>query len=97
VPRIVHHSVPQFLRLLRVSSFTYVHLITLVLTRPLLGALEVMEISSVENMMKFLDKSSANGWHVVGTALTPDATSVYEIPVGKPVVIVLGTRRFLLP
>ena len=51
-----------------------------------------MEISSVDNMMKFLDKSAANGWHVVGTALSPDATSIYEIPVGKPVIIVLGTH-----
>ena len=51
-----------------------------------------MEISSVDNMMKFLDKSAANGWHVVGTALSPDATSIHEIPVGKPVIIVLGTH-----
>jgi 21S rRNA (GM2251-2'-O)-methyltransferase len=51
-----------------------------------------MEISSVDNMMKFLDKSAANGWHIVGTALTPEATSIYEIPVGKPTIIVLGTH-----
>lgn len=51
-----------------------------------------MEISSVDNMMKFLDKSAANGWHIVGTALTPDATSIYEIPVGIPTIIVLGTH-----
>lgn len=56
------------------------------------GALELMEISSVDNMMKFLDKSAANGWHIVGTALTPDATSIYEIPVGKPTIIVLGNE-----
>lgn len=55
------------------------------------GALEVMELRSCKNMMKFLDKSTENGWRVVGgSAAGADVTPVSELPRGLPTILVLG-------
>lgn len=56
------------------------------------GALEFMEVSSADNMMKFLDKSKENGWQVIGTALSNDSIGLNEIPIGVPTIIVLGNE-----
>lgn len=55
------------------------------------GALEVMEIRSCKNMMKFLGKSSENGWRVVGaTAAGSEIVPVRELPRGLATILVLG-------
>lgn len=36
------------------------------------GSMELLEIYSTDNMMKFLDKSRENGWQVVLTVLLPN-------------------------
>ena len=56
------------------------------------GAMESMEVNSVENMMKFLDKSIENGWQVVGASLDDEAVSVNDIPLDKPTIVVLGNE-----
>ncbi|KAH6558816.1 hypothetical protein KP509_1Z044300 [Ceratopteris richardii] len=55
------------------------------------GALEVMELRSCKNMMKFLDRSTENGWRVVGGAAAgTDVTSVRSLQRGLPTILVLG-------
>jgi 21S rRNA (GM2251-2'-O)-methyltransferase len=56
------------------------------------GALEVMHVGSTENMMRFLDKSMANGWQVVGTALGDTATNLDQLPLTAPTILVLGNE-----
>lgn len=56
------------------------------------GAMEVMEVSSTENMMKFVDKSIENGWQVVGAALDPASLGLQELPLDKPTILVLGNE-----
>lgn len=56
------------------------------------GALELMEVHSTDNMMKFLDGSKANGWQVVGTALSNNAVTIDQLPIQKPIVLVLGNE-----
>ena len=57
------------------------------------GAVEVTPIYSTNNLMNFLDKSSANGWQVVGTALGPTSTPLREFAVNdKPTILVLGNE-----
>lgn len=57
------------------------------------GAVEVMTIYSTNNLMNFLDKSVSNGWQVVGTALTLEATPLKEFSVNnKPTILVLGNE-----
>lgn len=55
------------------------------------GAMEVMDIKSTDNMMRFLDKSIANGWQVIGTSLK-DSVDISEIPIDKPTILVLGNE-----
>ncbi|MCO5609074.1 hypothetical protein L7F22_063296 [Adiantum nelumboides] len=55
------------------------------------GALEVMELRSCKNMMKFLNRSTENGWRVVGgSAAGMGVSSVTELPRGLPTILVLG-------
>ena len=55
------------------------------------GALEVMELRSCKNMMKFLEISAKNGWRVVGaTAAGPDVIPIRDLPRGVPTILVLG-------
>lgn len=56
------------------------------------GAMELMDISSTSNMMKFLDESRKNGWQIVGTALDPSAINLNALPLDKPTVLVLGNE-----
>jgi 21S rRNA (GM2251-2'-O)-methyltransferase len=56
------------------------------------GAMELMQIYSVDNLMRFIDRSSENGWQIVGTALEETAISLHEAPLDKPTIIVLGNE-----
>ena len=56
------------------------------------GAMEVMEVASTDNMMRFLDRSAENGWNVVGTALSSDAIALSQAPLDKPTIVVLGNE-----
>lgn len=57
------------------------------------GAVEVMEnIYSTDNLMKFLDKSSGNGWQVVGTALSDQSMPLSALPMEQPTIVVLGNE-----
>ena len=56
------------------------------------GALEFIDISATKNMMKFLDKSKANGWQVVGTALSDNSIDMKELDLTKPTILVLGNE-----
>lgn len=56
------------------------------------GAMESMEVCSVDNMMRFLDNSIAEGWHVVGTSLGEGSMLMSEIPKDRPTILVLGNE-----
>ena len=56
------------------------------------GALEMMDVTSTDNMMRFLDKSQGNGWQVVGTALAEEAMELSNLPLDKPTILVLGNE-----
>lgn len=56
------------------------------------GAMEVMEVHSTDNMMRFLDRSVENGWQVVGAALDDSSMELSDVPVDKPTVLVLGNE-----
>lgn len=57
------------------------------------GALEVMEIRSCRNMVKFLDKSIENGWRVVGAAAAGRAVvPVRKLPCKMATILVLGSE-----
>lgn len=56
------------------------------------GALEVMDIASTSNMMRFLDKSQENGWQIVGTSLGDEAVDLNSLPLNAPTILVLGNE-----
>ena len=56
------------------------------------GAVEMMEVASTDNMMRFLDRSAENGWNIVGTALSGDAIALSQAPLDRPTIIVLGNE-----
>jgi 21S rRNA (GM2251-2'-O)-methyltransferase len=56
------------------------------------GALELMDVYSTSNMMRFLDRSKANGWQVVGTSLAPTAIDLKQAVFDKPTILVLGNE-----
>ena len=56
------------------------------------GAMEVMSIYGVDNMMRFLDASVAAGWNVVGTALSNQAVEMRAVAVQGPTILVLGNE-----
>ena len=49
-----------------------------------------MDVYSVNNLMRFLDKSRENGWHIVGTALSPTSVGLEQMALDKPTILVLG-------
>ena len=55
------------------------------------GALEVMDVLSTANMMRFLDKSIENGWQVIGTSLE-GSVNLVDAPLDKPTIVVLGNE-----
>ena len=56
------------------------------------GAMESMEVYSVDNMMKFLDNSIGAGWQVVGTSLGEESVLMADIPKDRPTILVLGNE-----
>lgn len=56
------------------------------------GALEVMEIQSCRNMMKFLETSVGNGWRAVGASSEMKAVPIQELEPGFPTILVLGNE-----
>ncbi|GJP34186.1 hypothetical protein CLOM_g18641 [Closterium sp. NIES-68] len=57
------------------------------------GALEIMEVHSCANMMRFLARSAANGWLVVGAAADPSAIPISRLSTGgSPTLLVLGSE-----
>ena len=56
------------------------------------GAMESQDVYSVDNMMKFLDKSIENGWQIVGTSLGEGSVEMHEVPHEKPTILVLGNE-----
>ena len=56
------------------------------------GAMEVMNIQSVDNMMDFLDRCKEVGWRVLGTALSPTAVPMETMSVDGPTILVLGNE-----
>ena len=56
------------------------------------GALEIMDVLSTANMMRFLDKSIENGWQVIGTSLDEGSIDLKDTPLEKPTIVVLGNE-----
>ncbi len=56
------------------------------------GALEVMEVQSCRNMVKFLDMSVQNGWRAVGASFESQAHAVRDLAPGLPTILVLGNE-----
>jgi 21S rRNA (GM2251-2'-O)-methyltransferase len=56
------------------------------------GAMESVEVCSVDNMMKFLDNSVKEGWYVVGTSLGSDSMLMQDVPRDRPTILVLGNE-----
>jgi 21S rRNA (GM2251-2'-O)-methyltransferase len=56
------------------------------------GAMELMKVHSTMNMMRFLDKSRANGWQVIGAGLEDGAVGLAQLVVRQPTVLVLGNE-----
>lgn len=56
------------------------------------GAMELVTVYNAKIMMRFLDNAKANGWQVVGTAVSEDAISLPSLPLDKPTVLVLGNE-----
>lgn len=56
------------------------------------GAMELMDVFSTDNLMKFLDRSCEAGWQVVGTKLDPTALDLVNLPLLKPTILVLGNE-----
>ncbi|CAI7774219.1 unnamed protein product [Closterium sp. NIES-53] len=57
------------------------------------GALEIMQVHECTNMMRFLARSAANGWLVVGAAADPSAIPISRLSSGgSPTLLVLGSE-----
>ncbi|PKA57229.1 21S rRNA (GM2251-2'-O)-methyltransferase [Apostasia shenzhenica] len=56
------------------------------------GSLELIELRSCKNMMKFLSSSADNGWRVLGGSISSKALPLGEVEAGKPTVLVLGSE-----
>ncbi|CAI5984795.1 unnamed protein product [Closterium sp. NIES-64] len=57
------------------------------------GALEIMQVHECSNMMRFLARSAANGWLVVGAAADPSAIPISRLSSGgSPTLLVLGSE-----
>lgn len=56
------------------------------------GSLELMELRSCKNMMRFLASSAGNGWRVLGGSVSPKAIPLSDILPGAPTILVLGSE-----
>jgi 21S rRNA (GM2251-2'-O)-methyltransferase len=56
------------------------------------GAMELTRITTTSNMMRFLDGSRENGWHVVGTSLGEGTVDIGEAAFDGPTILVLGNE-----
>jgi 21S rRNA (GM2251-2'-O)-methyltransferase len=56
------------------------------------GAMELHPVYSTNNMMRFLDASKANGWQVIGAAISADALPITQLSLDKPTILVLGNE-----
>jgi len=56
------------------------------------GAMEVIDVYSTGNLMKFLDNAKENGWQVIGTALSGSSVRVDEMTLDRPTILVLGNE-----
>jgi tRNA(Leu) C34 or U34 (ribose-2'-O)-methylase TrmL len=60
------------------------------------GAMEIMNIQSVNNMMSFLENAKSEGWIVIGTDVPTSGKTVKmeDIPKEKPKILVLGNEGY---
>ncbi|GER28796.1 23S rRNA (guanosine-2'-O-)-methyltransferaseRlmB [Striga asiatica] len=56
------------------------------------GALELTDLRSCRNMMRFLGSSAENGWRVLGGSVSPKAVPIGDVGPGKPTILVLGSE-----
>ncbi|KAH0462767.1 hypothetical protein IEQ34_010342 [Dendrobium chrysotoxum] len=56
------------------------------------GSLELIELRSCKNMMKFLTSSMENGWRVLGGSVSSKALTLREVEGGLPTILVLGSE-----
>ncbi|CAA0840428.1 tRNA/rRNA methyltransferase (SpoU) family protein [Striga hermonthica] len=56
------------------------------------GALELTELRSCRNMMRFLGSSAENGWRVLGGSVSPRAVPIGDVGPDKPTILVLGSE-----
>lgn len=56
------------------------------------GALELMPVYSVKNMVKFLEKCKEKGYAVMGTSLETGSLPLAEVVIDKPTILVLGNE-----
>lgn len=56
------------------------------------GSLELIELRSCKNMMKFLASSMENGWRVLGGSVSSKALNLHEVEAGLPTILVLGSE-----
>ncbi|XP_020594947.1 rRNA methyltransferase 1, mitochondrial-like, partial [Phalaenopsis equestris] len=56
------------------------------------GSLELIELRSCKNMMRFLGSSMENGWRVLGGSVSFKALSLREVEAGLPTILVLGSE-----
>ncbi|KAL0915566.1 hypothetical protein M5K25_015993 [Dendrobium thyrsiflorum] len=56
------------------------------------GSLELIELRSCKNMMKFLTSSMENGWRVLGGSVSSKALTLREVEAGLPTILVLGSE-----
>ncbi|XP_057967368.1 uncharacterized protein LOC131157325 [Malania oleifera] len=56
------------------------------------GSLELMELRSCRNMMKFLTSSAENGWRVLGGSFSSKSVPLNEVLPGAPTILVLGSE-----
>jgi tRNA(Leu) C34 or U34 (ribose-2'-O)-methylase TrmL len=60
------------------------------------GAMEIMDIRSVSNMMSFLENAKSEGWTIIGTDIPTAGKTVKmeDIPKDKPKILVLGNEGY---
>ncbi len=56
------------------------------------GAMELMNIYSTNNLMRFLDACQEQGWQVVGTSLDDTAVELTRMTLDQPTILVLGNE-----
>jgi len=56
------------------------------------GAMELVKLEATNNMMRFLDASKENGWHVVGTSLGEGTIPLEVAQFHQPTILVLGNE-----